>query len=147
MRGRSVFALFLPACMAMATMLNAQVDLNKAAKLRTPAQLNEKAPDTYKAKFETTKGDFVVEVHRDWAPLGADRFYNLVKNGFFDEGRFFRVIAGFMVQFGINADPKVSAVWRTATIPDDPNKQSNKRGYITFATSGPNSRTSQVFIN
>jgi len=142
-----MFALFLPACMAMATMLNAQVDLNKAAKLRTPAQLNEKAPDTYKAKFETTKGDFVVEVHRDWAPLGADRFYNLVKNGFFDEGRFFRVIPRFMVQFGINGNTAVQSAWLNANLKDDPVKQSNKRGYITFATAGPNTRTTQVFIN
>src|SRR6266480_1771203 len=147
MRGRSMCALFLPACMAMATMLNAQVDLNKAAKLRTPAQLNEKAPDTYKAKFETTKGDFVVEVHRDWAPLGADRFYDLVKNGFFDEGRFFRVIPRFMVQFGINGNTAVQSAWLNANLKDDPVKQSNKRGYITFATAGPNTRTTQVFIN
>ena len=89
----------------------------------------------------------MVEVHRDWAPNGADRFYNLVKNGFYDDTRFFRVVSGFMVQFGINGDPKISAPWRSATIKDDPVKQSNKRGYITFATSGPNSRTSQVFIN
>ncbi len=117
------------------------------SKLTNPAALNEKAPDTYKAKFETSKGDFVVEVTRAWAPHGADRFYNLVKNGFYDEDRFFRVVPGFMVQFGINGDPAVARAWRTATIPDDPVKQSNKRGYITFATSGPNSRTTQVFIN
>src|SRR5205085_11531756 len=118
MRGRSVFAVFLPACMAMAmaTIVNAQVDLNKAAKLRTPAQLNEKAPDTYKAKFETSKGDFVVEVHRDWAPLGADRFYNLVKNGFYDDGRFFRVIPRFMVQFGINGNPTIQSAWLNANL-------------------------------
>ena len=147
MRGRSVFPVFLPACIAMAAMVNAQVDLNKAAKLRTPAQLNEKAPDTYKAKFETSKGDFVVAVHRDWAPLGADRFYNLVKNGFFDDGRFFRVIPRFMVQFGINGNPTVQSAWLNANLKDDPVKQSNKRGYITFATAGPNTRTTQVFIN
>jgi len=86
-------------------------------------------------------------VHRDWAPLGADRFYNLVKNGFFNNARFFRVISGFMVQFGINADPHVSAVWRDANISDDPVKQSNTRGMITFATRGPNTRTTQMFIN
>jgi peptidyl-prolyl cis-trans isomerase A (cyclophilin A) len=115
--------------------------------LLNPAGLKEQAPATYKARFDTSKGVFVVDVRRDYAPNGADRFYNLVKNGFFDEARFFRVISGFMVQFGINGDPKVSAQWRSATIPDDPVKQSNKRGFITFATSGPNSRTSQVFIN
>ncbi len=115
--------------------------------LANPAALNEKAPATYKAKFDTSKGVFIVEVRRDWAPNGADRFYNLVKNGFFDNARFFRVVPGFMVQFGINADPKISAPWRNARIPDDKVTQSNKRGYITFATSGPNSRTTQVFIN
>jgi peptidyl-prolyl cis-trans isomerase A (cyclophilin A) len=115
--------------------------------LGNPAALNEPAPATYRAKFDTSKGVFVIEVHRDWAPNGADRFYNLVKNGFFDNARFFRVISGFMVQFGINADPKVSAVWREARIKDDPVRQSNKRGLITFATAGPNTRTTQVFIN
>jgi len=121
--------------------------LAAAGGLTDPASLTEKAPAVYKVKFDTSKGAFVVEVHRDWAPNGADRFYNLVKNGFFDDARFFRVISGFMVQFGINKDPKISAPWRAAQIKDDPVKQSNKRGYITFATAGPNSRTSQVFIN
>jgi peptidyl-prolyl cis-trans isomerase A (cyclophilin A) len=115
--------------------------------LGNPSALTEKAPALYKVRFETSKGPFVVEVHRDWAPNGADRFYNLVKNGFFDDARFFRVISGFMVQFGINGDPSVSAPWRNATIKDDPVRQSNKRGFITFATAGPDSRTSQVFIN
>ena len=121
--------------------------LGQSAKLANPAALNETAPATYKARFDTSKGVFVVDVHRDFAPLGADRFYNLVKNGFYDDDRFFRVISGFMVQFGINGDPKISAPWRDARINDDPVKQSNKRGFISFATSGPNSRTTQVFIN
>ncbi len=112
-----------------------------------PAALTAPAPPDYKVKFDTSKGAFVVEVHRDWAPRGADRFYHLVKNGFFNNARFFRVVSGFMVQFGINADPKVSAVWRDANINDDPVKQSNTRGMITFATRGPNTRTTQVFIN
>ncbi len=115
--------------------------------LANPAALNEQAPATYRAKFDTSKGPFVVEIHRDWAPNGADRFYNLVKNGFYDDARFFRVVSGFMVQFGINADPRISAVWRNANIKDDPVRQSNKRGFITFATAGPNTRTTQVFIN
>lgn len=115
--------------------------------LANPAALTEKAPASYKAKFETSQGAFVVQVNRDLAPNGADRFYNLVKNGFFDNVRFFRVIKGFMVQFGIHGDPATQAPWRTARIPDDPVKGSNKRGFMTFATSGPNSRTSQVFIN
>lgn len=123
-----------------------QVDLSKA-KLRTPAQLNEQAPATYKARFDTSKGAFVVEVTRDWAPMGADRFYNLVKNGFYDDTRFFRVVPNFMVQFGLNGTPAIQGVWRDARIKDDQVKQSNKRGYITFATAGPGTRTSQVFIN
>lgn len=123
-----------------------KVDLSKA-KLRTPAQLKETAPATYKAAFDTSAGRFVVEVHRDWAPKGADRFYNLVKNGFYDNCRFFRVVPNFMVQFGLNGDPGIQAVWRNANITDDPVKESNKRGSITFATAGPNTRTTQVFIN
>ena len=119
----------------------------RAGDLSNPASLNEKAPATYKVKFDTSKGSFVVEVHRDWAPNGADRFYNLVKSGFYNDTRFFRVISGFMVQFGINGDPKLSQVWRDANIKDDPVKASNKRGYITFATAGPDTRTTQVFIN
>jgi peptidyl-prolyl cis-trans isomerase A (cyclophilin A) len=115
--------------------------------LGNPAALTEQAPATYKARFDTNKGAFAVDVRREWAPVGADRFYNLVKNGFFDDNRFFRVISGFMVQFGINGNPQVSAPWRNAQIKDDPVKQSNKRGFITFATAGPNSRTTQVFVN
>jgi peptidyl-prolyl cis-trans isomerase A (cyclophilin A) len=120
---------------------------SRAGDLSDPASLNEKAPAVYKAKFDTSKGTFVIEVHRDWAPNGADRFYNLVKNGFYNDARVFRVIEGFMVQFGINSDPKISAVWRDANIPDDPVEQSNGRGMMTFATAGPNTRTTQVFIN
>jgi cyclophilin family peptidyl-prolyl cis-trans isomerase len=117
------------------------------AKLRTPSQLTEQAPERYKAKFDTSKGAFVIEVHRDWAPKGADRFYNLVKNGFFDDTRFFRVVPDFMVQFGINGDPAVQKNWANANIQDDAKKQSNKKGYVTFATRGANTRTTQVFIN
>ena len=119
----------------------------QAPNLANPAALNEQAPASYKVKFDTTKGAFVIQVTRAWAPHGADRFYNLVKNGFFDDVRFFRVISGFMVQFGINGDPQLSARWRQAQIKDDPVTQSNKRGMITFATAGPNTRTTQVFIN
>jgi peptidyl-prolyl cis-trans isomerase A (cyclophilin A) len=115
--------------------------------LGNPSALREQAPATYKARFDTSKGVFVIQVERAWAPNGADRFYNLVKNGFYDNVRFFRVISGFMVQFGINGDPGVSAKWREARITDDPVKQSNRRGYITYAMAGPNTRTSQVFIN
>ena len=117
-------------------------------KLKTPAALTETAPPVFKAQFETNAGVFVIEVHRDWAPLGADRFYNLVKNGFFDDCRFFRVVSGFMVQFGIHGDPAVAAAWRGAQLGVDPVKESNKRGYISYAMAGPpTTRTTQVFIN
>jgi len=112
-----------------------------------PARLTAKAPETFKAQFNTTKGKFVVEVTRSLAPNGADRFYNLVRSGYFTDVAFFRVVPGFMCQFGIHGDPNVSAKWREATIPDDPVKGSNTRGTITFATAGPNTRTTQLFIN
>jgi peptidyl-prolyl cis-trans isomerase A (cyclophilin A) len=115
--------------------------------LLNPALLKAKAPDVFKARFTTTKGDFVVEVHRDWSPLGADRFYNLVKNGFFNNAHFFRVVSGFVVQFGLSPSPAVNKAWKDADIQDDPVKQTNSKGSITFATSGPNTRTTQLFIN
>lgn len=118
----------------------------EAAKEPTPPKADQ-APETYKAKFETTKGNFVVEVHRDWAPRGADRFYELVKIGFLDGDGFFRVIKGFMVQFGLNPDPKLNAKWHNMTMPDDPVTKANTRGRITFATAGPATRTTQLFIN
>lgn len=117
-------------------------------KLMKPAALTEKAPDVFKAVFQTTKGTFVIEVTRAWAPLGADHFYNLVKNGYYNDCRFFRVLKGFMAQFGINGDPKLNAVWNQANIKDDPVVQSNKRGFVTYAKSNmPNSRSTQIFIN
>ena len=119
----------------------------QTAALKTPASLKEQAPATYNVKFDTSAGAFTVEVTRAWAPHGADRFYNLVKNGYYNGARFFRVIPGFMVQFGINGDPALNSIWQNARIPDDPVKESNGRGYITFATAGPNTRTTQVFIN
>jgi peptidyl-prolyl cis-trans isomerase A (cyclophilin A) len=133
-------------------LISAQTPAPKPAaanKLLTPAALTAKAPETYKVKFDTSKGVFVVEVHRDWAPLGADRFYNLVRNGFYNNVRFFRVLTGFMAQFGMNGTPAVQKVWGAPAqnLKDDPVKQSNKRGYITFANAGPNSRSTQVFIN
>jgi len=105
------------------------------------------APDSFRARFATTRGDFVISVHRAWAPLGADRFYNLVRSGFFDGTRFFRVIPGFMAQFGLHADTAVTAAWRERRIPDDPAGRSNQRGMVTFATAGPGTRTTQIFIN
>jgi peptidyl-prolyl cis-trans isomerase A (cyclophilin A) len=128
--------------------LAGQADLAKTARLSKPAALTETAPATFKANFDTSKGTFVIDVHRDWAPIGADRFYNLVKNGFFDDVRFFRVVPNFMVQFGMHGNPAVTSAWRSATLKDDPVKQSNKLGYVTFAkTSAPNSRGTQLFIN
>lgn len=116
--------------------------------LLTPAALTETAPDVFQARFETSRGDFVIEVHREWSPNGADRFYNLVANGYFDDVRFFRVVAGFMAQFGMHGDPAVTAAWRTQPIEDDPVMQSNTRGFVSFAmTNQPNSRTTQVFVN
>jgi peptidyl-prolyl cis-trans isomerase A (cyclophilin A) len=115
--------------------------------LLNPASMHAKAPELYKAQFTTTRGDFVVEVHREWAPLGADRFYNLVKNGYFTNAAFFRVVPGFIVQFGLNANPAVNKVWMNANIKDDPVMGSNKRGTLVFATAGPNTRTTQLFIN
>lgn len=120
----------------------------QTASLKNPASLTEKAPATFKVKFDTSAGVFVVEVTRAWAPLGADRFYNLVKHGYYNECRFFRVIQGFMVQFGINGDPAIASAWQGARFGDDPVTQSNKRGFITYAMLGsPNTRTTQVFIN
>ena len=120
---------------------------DRLAKLRDPAALTEAAPATFKGNFVTSQGTFVVTVHKDWAPKGADRFYNLVKSGYFDEIRFFRVIPNFMAQFGIHGTPSVSQAWTSARITDDPVKQSNKRGFVTFATAGPNTRTTQLFVN
>jgi peptidyl-prolyl cis-trans isomerase A (cyclophilin A) len=124
--------------------------LPKASPVKAEGEAGDsatKAPDTYQVKFETTKGDFIVEVDRSWAPRGADRFYELVTQKFYDGNKFFRVVKGFMVQFGIHGDPSVSRKWREARIRDDEPTKSNSRGLMTFATSGPNSRTTQVFIN
>jgi peptidyl-prolyl cis-trans isomerase A (cyclophilin A) len=116
--------------------------------LLDPSTLKATAPAVYKVRFTTTQGDVLIQVTRAWAPIGADRFYNLVRGKFFDGSAFFRVIPGFMAQFGISPDPKVSAVWSSQNLTDEPVKQSNKRGFVTFAKSGmPNSRTTQMFIN
>ena len=106
-----------------------------------------KAPDKFRVKFETSCGDVTVEVQRDWAPLGADRFHELVQAGFYDECRFFRVVPGFVVQWGMNGDPAVYAKWKDREIKDDKVTQSNREGMITFASRGPNTRTCQLFIN
>jgi peptidyl-prolyl cis-trans isomerase A (cyclophilin A) len=109
--------------------------------------LAKPAPDSFRVAVETSKGTFTILAHRDWAPRGVDRFYHLVQAGFYDDTRFFRVLSGFMAQFGINGDPRVSAAWEPLTIPDDSVKQTNKRGMVTFAMGGPDTRTTQLFIN
>ena len=118
-----------------------------APSLMNPATLKATAPDLYRVKFATTHGDFVVEVHRAWAPLGADRFYNLVVNNFFTDAAFFRYVPNFIVQFGLPANPAIGRVWQSANIKDDPVKHGNTRGTLVFATAGPNTRTTQFFIN
>src|SRR5229473_7211326 len=132
-----------PAAKAPASATTAVPDFHKPADPGFSAQ----APDSFRVRFLTTKGDFVIVVHRAWAPHGADRFYNLVRSGFYDGVRFFRVIPGFMAQFGIHGDTGVTAAWRVRTIPDDPVRGSNARGIVTYATAGPGTRTTQVFIN
>jgi peptidyl-prolyl cis-trans isomerase A (cyclophilin A) len=115
--------------------------------LLRPAMLKDKAPETFKVKFTTTRGEFTMIVTRAWAPLGADRFYNLVKHHFYDNASLFRVVPGFVAQFGISSYPPVTAAWVKTEIKDDPVTQTNKKGYVTFATAGPNTRTTQVFIS
>jgi len=115
--------------------------------LLIPSLAHEQAPASYKARFETTKGSFVVKVEREWAPNGADRFFNLTKIGYFEDIAFFRAIEGFVVQFGISGNAEINQQWANARIKDDPVKYSNKRSYVTFAMAGPNSRTTQLFIN
>jgi peptidyl-prolyl cis-trans isomerase A (cyclophilin A) len=158
MRRSSIFAAVwssvaaLSALLALAPALTAgqaAPAASRASKLLTPAALTAKAPALFKAKFDTSKGIFVIEVHRDWAPLGADRFYNMVTNGFFSGVRFFRVIPNFMAQFGINGNPAVTAAWSKVDLKDDPpTKQSNQRAFVTYGTTGrPDSRGTQIFIN
>ena len=127
--------------------LRAEPDKTAAANLADPAKLTETAPDSFKVKFTTTKGDITLQLSRRLSPNGADRFYNLVKSGYFTDIAFFRVIPGFMGQFGIHGDPIIATAWRAAKIADDPVKGSNVRGAITFAMAGPNTRTTQFFIN
>jgi peptidyl-prolyl cis-trans isomerase A (cyclophilin A) len=135
--------------------LNAQAHKKKSrhkhnkpsAALTNPSLATAVAPAVFKVKFETTKGTFVVQVVKEWAPNGANRFFNLIKMGYYNDVAFFRVVSGFMAQFGINGDPAASKVWQEAKIDDDPVTQSNKRGFLTFATAGPHTRTTQLFIN
>lgn len=127
------------------TVDDSELPANRA--LYFPDQLVETAPETFQARFETTKGDFVVEVTRAQAPNGADRLYNLVRNGYYDDVRFYRVMEGFMAQFGMHGEPQIQVRWTNAPIRDDRVAASNTRGAVTFAMAGPNSRTTQLFIN
>src|SRR6516162_10282450 len=131
--------------LALLLLLAAQ-DKNPLLDPQSPA-VNLTAHAEYKVKFETSKGDIVVKVVRDWAPKGADRFYSLVKNGYYDECRFYRVLPKYIAQVGIHGDPKISLKWHEAPIDDEPVKQKNLRGRVTFAKGGPNSRTTNLFIN
>jgi peptidyl-prolyl cis-trans isomerase A (cyclophilin A) len=145
MRNVATIMITTMAVMIATTLLSAQVDLEK---LKNPNQLTEQAPDQYRARFDTSKGVFVIAVTREWAPLAADRFYNLVKNGFYDDSRFFRVLDGFMAQFGLHADAAVNSAWRTANLKDEPVVKSNTRGFVTFTReSSPNSHYTMIFIN
>jgi len=156
---RSAIVLTLMVILASAGVLAAETPAGKDAPakvaapapskdtLKNPAALTAQAPETFRVKFETSKGDFLVEVTRAWSPKGADRFYNLVQATYFSDVRFFRVVPNFVVQFGIHGSPEIARAWQSAKIQDDPVKESNKKGFITFATSGPNSRTTQLFIN
>jgi len=111
-----------------------------------PAKLGP-TPDVFRVNLDTSKGPAVLEITRAWAPHGVDHFYELVNNGYYNGDRFYRVVPRFVVQFGINGDPKVSQLWSSLRIPDDPVKQKNRKGTVTFASSGPNARTTQVFVN
>ncbi|HEV7132766.1 MAG TPA: peptidylprolyl isomerase [Gaiellaceae bacterium] len=139
--------LALAVLLASAVVTGAAAAASPPPQLLHPSSLHAKAPAVYHVSFKTTRGTFVVTVHRVWAPAGADRFYNLVRARFFDGVTFFRVVKGFVVQFGISPYPTVSKVWQNADLKDDPVKLSNTPGTITYADAGPNTRTTQVFVN
>jgi cyclophilin family peptidyl-prolyl cis-trans isomerase len=138
------FAIMVTSCAAPRT----SNSVSSAFLLKPDAlEMNRRGPDIFDVRLETSKGAIAIEVHRDWSPYGADRFYNLIRAGYYDDARFFRVIKGRWAQFGINGDPKISNLWHGRTIPDDPRRESNVRGTIAFAFAITNGRTSQVFIN
>ena len=136
-------------CHCKATPVMARQAISNRAALMNPKHKiwSQRAPDWFTVKFETSKGIFVVEAHRQWAPHGVDRFYSLVRTKFFDDSRFFRVRAGFIAQFGIPGDPTIAALWQAQTMPDDPARQSNTRGFIAYAMTGTDQRTTQIYIN
>ena len=146
------FTSILSAAVLVAVLVGAADEKKPVAKgakaVAAPKPTPPKGPESYRVKFVTSCGDFVVEVTRKWAPRGADRFHEAVTGGFYDECRFFRVVPNFVVQFGINGDPKVQRKWRLANLKDDPAAgKSNLKGMVTFATAGANTRTTQLFIN
>ncbi len=151
MQNKIIFSALVIISLAALPVIGAEEKADTAVNpLLNPSAATAVAPDVFTVKIETTAGDCTIKVHRDWAPLGADRFYNLVTMGYYDDSAFYRVILTprpFMAQIGFNGDPAVNAVWRKARIKDDPVSKSNKRGMVTFATSGPNSRTTQFFVN
>jgi len=137
-------ALGAPLCL----MLVACSTPDQTKKAEAPAAAKEeRVPDVFQVNLDTSKGPVLIDVHRDWAPRGADHFYALVRTGFYDGNRFFRVVRFFVVQFGINGDPQLNRLWANANLPDDPVKQSNVNGTLTYAHLGPNSRSTQLFIN
>ena len=146
MRTHYIILAFVVAAFAMSSAVAQDKD-EKKKEDKLPARKTPKAPDKYQVKFKTSQGEVLIDVTREWAPLGADRFHEAVSKGFYDKCRFFRVLPGFVVQFGINGDPEVQQHWGQAKIKDDPVKKSNERGTLVFATAGPDTRTTQMFIN
>jgi cyclophilin family peptidyl-prolyl cis-trans isomerase len=149
MMGKSQVMLLLLVCMIGFGCTSAHPNKAKSSLLLTPdsPEMNQRAPDVFKVRMETGRGEMLIEVHRDWAPRGADHFYNLVRAGYYDGAKVFRIRKGLWAQFGINGDPKISNVWRNRNILDDPPHESNKRGTIAYAFAVPNGRTTQMFIN
>src|SRR5205823_4069472 len=141
--------IFVLTCAATLTDGQQRPQATKPSPLLTPdaPEMNRRAPDLFNVRFETSKGVMLIEIHRDWSPRGVDHFYNLVSAGYYNGVRFSRVVKGKWAQFGINGDPKISNVWRTRTIPDEPRRESNVRGTIAYAFAVPNGRTTQIFIN
>jgi len=137
----------LPGAAALLVACATQATHREALLRPTPAALSARAPDLFQVRFETSAGPMLLTVHRDWAPIGVDRFYYLVRNGFFDGARFFRVDSGFIAQFGLNGDPAVIAAWKHRTMPDDPVRVSNRQGTMAYAMTGPGTRTTQIYFN
>jgi len=147
--GLKLLCVFVLACVTTLPDAQQRQQTTKPSPLLTPdaPEMNRRAPDLFKVRLETSKGVILIEMHRDWSPQGVDHFYNLVAAGYYDSVRFSRIRKGYWAQFGINGDPKISNLWRTRTIPDEPRRESNVRGTIAYAFAVPNGRTTQIFIN